>query len=130
MQLYKNQVIICFVICGVIGSFYYYINFLGIWQIERKEVKEIESVKLQFYKYNIFVPNTSISEPILMSILQEMQLHNFTEQDIVKLEYINRIIDVTKKIYQEKNITSINNEESFSNIAVMDNEDNYVSLVT
>lgn len=88
-----------------------------------------ESVGLTFYGYNIFVPYNSSLGTILLKNLQEIKVYNFTKNDILRPDYIYRIADITQKVVQEQNISAEYHEGSFSNIAVMDTHDNYVSLV-
>lgn len=92
--------------------------------------KVSDTEKLKFLNYNIFVPNDL--RPILYRLLQVIAEQNFTKNDTNTSDYISRLIKVVQMVYhQEQNIsTTTDHEGTFSGVAVMDTEDNYVSVVT
>lgn len=92
--------------------------------------KVYEAGKLKFMNYNVIMPNDSSLTPMMQRILQIIGQHNFTKDDTKKSDYIFRLIEVVQKVYQEQNSIMTYYEGTFSDVAVMDTEDNYVSVVT
>lgn len=88
-----------------------------------------EGKKLKFSGYNVFVPNNHSMATMLPKTLHEIGEHNFTKRDSLKSEYIYRLAQITQRIHQQQNLSSKYHEGTFSNIAVMDTQDHYVSLV-
>lgn len=62
--------------------------------------------------------------------LQDIKKYNFTQKDAIKPEFTYRIAETTQLIYEELNITKKFHRGTSTNVAVIDLNDNYVSLVT
>ncbi|XP_065169561.1 glutathione hydrolase 7-like [Atheta coriaria] len=82
-------------------------------------------------EFNICVPNAPSIGPELLMNMQRIGQNNFTKMAAVQdAEYYYHIGETTKLLYEDLNITSNYHEGTSSNIAVIDKDDNYVSLVT
>ncbi|KAJ8917180.1 hypothetical protein NQ315_012672 [Exocentrus adspersus] len=97
--------------------------------IQRKQPVLSQALKSSFNNYDVYVPNTPIG-PALVSNLKKMESFNFTEKDTAKPEYTYRLVEATQDTYAEYNISDRFHEGTSSNVAVIDMNDNYVSLVT
>lgn len=76
------------------------------------------------------MPNTPSIGPLLLVNLQDIKKYNFTEKDADKPEFVYRIAETTQIIYDELNVTRKFHRGTSTNVAVIDLNDNYVSLVT
>lgn len=85
------------------------------------------AIKSTFHNYDVFVPSLESIGPILLVNLREIEEYNFTQTDS---QSAKKIVDSTLKIYGEFNVSTKFHEGTSTNIAVMDMDDNYVSLVT
>ncbi|XP_017786639.1 PREDICTED: gamma-glutamyltransferase 7-like [Nicrophorus vespilloides] len=104
-------------------------DLISFITLENTPLKTV-SLSGRFQDYNVYVPNSPSIGPDLLKILQMIDQHNFTTLDTVKPEYYYRLAEITKEIYTERNITTNFHEGTSSNVAVIDKDDNYVSLVT
>ncbi|XP_066145346.1 glutathione hydrolase 7-like [Euwallacea fornicatus] len=86
-----------------------------------------QAVKSTFHGYDVFVPSVESMGPVLLVNLREIEKYNFTE---VNVDTTKKIFETTLNIYQEFNIGARFHEGTSTNVAVMDLDDNYVSLVT
>ncbi|XP_050309798.1 glutathione hydrolase 7-like [Anthonomus grandis grandis] len=87
---------------------------------------QMQAIKSSFHNYDVFVPASETIGSVLLVNLREIEEYNFTK---VNTEAVKRILDSTLKTYNEFKVTSRFHEGTSTNIAVMDMEDNYVSLV-
>lgn len=86
-----------------------------------------EAVKTNFHNYNVFTSNHPSMGPLLSLILQYIDHSNMTHTE--NHEQIYYIPHIIQTIYGEYNVSEIFHEGTSTNIAVMDLEDNYVSLI-
>ncbi|CAG9772957.1 unnamed protein product [Ceutorhynchus assimilis] len=93
----------------------------------RNQPIETQAIQSTFHNYNVFVPSQDSIGPILLVNLREIEEYNFTQLNVAATK---KILETTLKIYQEFNVSSKFHQGTSSNVAVMDLEDNYVSLVT
>lgn len=88
----------------------------------------LHTLKVPFRNYNIFMPNFPASGPILSAVLRYMESNNVTH--VNTLDYIYYFPHIIRTVYEDFNITNTFHRGTSTNIAVMDLDDNYVSLVT
>lgn len=67
---------------------------------------------------------------ILFFNLEHIRELNFTKNNINEIDYIFNLANITKTVYTKYNVLSRFHQSTISNIAVMDSNDLYVSLVT
>lgn len=89
-----------------------------------------EALKLTFMDYDVYVPNFPTAGPILSIQLQHIEAMNFSQDDTKKPIYMYRLGELTQAVYTELNISRKFHQGTSSNVAVMDMNDNYVSVVT
>ncbi|KAK5650465.1 hypothetical protein RI129_001494 [Pyrocoelia pectoralis] len=94
------------------------------------ELLESLAAVSKFKNYNIFVPATSEIGSTLMSNLQQLDHFNFSASELLKPSYVSTIAQVTKNGYDNLNTMGQYYEGTSSNVAVMDLNDFYVSIVT
>lgn len=97
---------------------------------EQNQPMESQSLGSTFKYYNIFVPGSSAIGVALLINLQHIDNINFTAENTVNPEYIYRLAEITETTYNDLNITTKFYHGTSSNVAVMDLNDLYVSLVT
>lgn len=97
--------------------------------IQQKQPILSQALKYTFNNYDIYVPNTPVGSS-LISNLGEIEKFNFTKEDSIKPEYVYRLLETTYNTYTEQNITEHFHEGTSSNVAVIDLNDYYVSLIT
>jgi len=85
------------------------------------------AINLNFRGFNIFVPDGPSPGPELLQNLRRIAYLNVTSED-VKAELLYRVAEITQASYDSLNISSRFHEGKATNIAVMDKDDNYVSL--
>lgn len=88
-----------------------------------------QALKLKFRNYNVYVPDHQTSGPVLLINLHHIEYMNFTLKDTVNPEYIYRLAEITKITYSDLGVPQHFYQGTASNVAVMDLDDNYVSLV-
>ncbi|XP_076260685.1 glutathione hydrolase 7-like isoform X2 [Rhynchophorus ferrugineus] len=86
-----------------------------------------QGIKSTFHNYDVFVPSLESVGPMLLVNLREIEEYNFTK---LASDSIKTILESTLKVYQEFNINDKFHEGTSTNVAVMDLDENYVSLVT
>lgn len=98
---------------------------------ELNETAFVESVvATKFMNFDIYVPQTDATVgQFLVNALNIFQTMNLSETVFSDPVYAHELVDVVQ-YYQHKNENSTFHEGTISNIAVMDTNDNYVSLVT
>lgn len=89
-----------------------------------------EALKLTFMDYDVYIPNFPTAGPILSILLQHIEALNFSQTDTNKPIYMYRLGELTQAVYTELNISKKFHQGTSSNVAVMDMNDNYVSVVT
>lgn len=89
-----------------------------------------QAVKFTFNDYDVYIPNMPSIGPLLISNLKEIERYNFTKEDSAKPEYVYRLVATTQNTYAKQNISERFHEGTSSNVAVIDLNDYYVSLVT
>lgn len=106
--------------------------FLALYSYIREEGGPTltQSLKLKFRNYNIYVPDHQTSGPVLLINLHHIEYMNFTLKDTIHPEYIYRLAEITKITYSDLAVPQNFYQGTSSNVAVMDLDDNYVSLVT
>lgn len=91
---------------------------------------EYTSTVSQFKEYSVFVPeNSEIALPLFAN-LQKINSTNVTIPDTAKPPHVLKFVEVTKRTYDEYKIVEKFYKGTSSNVAVMDLNDNYVSLIT
>ncbi|XP_018572729.1 glutathione hydrolase 7-like [Anoplophora glabripennis] len=98
--------------------------------IQQKQPVLSQALKFTFSNYDIYIPNAPLIGPSLISNLKEIEKFNFTKVDSIKPEYVYRLVEMTQNTYAEQNIKDRFHEGTSSNVAVVDLNDYYVSLVT
>lgn len=91
-----------------------------------KSVAEMVS----FHSYNVFVPSSPSVGPELMAILRYIEAYNFTHEDLLSPEYNYKLVQEIQSVYLDYNLTAKFHEGTASNVAVIDNDETYVSIVT
>ncbi|CAH0552955.1 unnamed protein product [Brassicogethes aeneus] len=87
-----------------------------------------QSIKTVFNNYDIYVPGSSSIGPSLIKNLEKIE--NLEHSGVSSAEYIYRVADITENSYNDLNITTNFHLGTSSNVAVMDLDENYVSLIT
>ncbi|KAL1506156.1 hypothetical protein ABEB36_005570 [Hypothenemus hampei] len=85
-----------------------------------------QAVKSTFHKYNVYVPSLESIGPVLLVNLREIEEFNFTD---VNVGTTKGIIQTTLKTFDEFNVTAKFHEGTSTNVAIIDLNENYVSLV-
>ncbi|KRT83161.1 hypothetical protein AMK59_4588, partial [Oryctes borbonicus] len=92
-------------------------------------IKNEETTKRLFKNYNIFYPKSQNIGEVLLSNLENVRKSNVTEEEIGNVDYIYNLANITRNTYDEYNVWSQFHQGTVSNIAVIDLNDLYVSLV-
>lgn len=85
---------------------------------------------MNFYDYIVYMPNILTAGPVLSSLLYNINNINITYNDSLKPEYVYRLAKEVQTVYKEYNVSNNFHQGTSSNVAVMDLNDNYVSVVT
>lgn len=91
---------------------------------------QTQAIKSTFYHYNIYVPNIPSIGPVLLVNLQHIEQMNYTLSDIKKPEFVTMIADITEAVYESLNVSMEFHNGTSSNVAVIDMDEEYVSLIT
>lgn len=100
-------------------------NFLST----KQELKRNNAIKYTFDRFNIYVPNWPSGGPLLIMNLGYLSKMNFTNNDISETQF--KLAKLMLEMYEQLNITNDNfHQGTSSNVAVIDDDDIYVSLIT
>ncbi|CAH1119072.1 unnamed protein product [Phaedon cochleariae] len=88
-----------------------------------------EATKVKFGNFDVFLPNDNTSAALLAFALKELDSQNNSKLISTKEENIYRLAEITKNIFTT-NFSEPLHEGTVSNIAVIDKDENYVSMVT
>ncbi|XP_060527176.1 glutathione hydrolase 7-like isoform X2 [Cylas formicarius] len=89
------------------------------------------AIKSTFYGYNIYVPGVETVGPALLDNLKEIEKYNFTDAAGAPVpQRFHALVDATLGTYKKFNLSTSFHQGTGSNVAVMDSDENYVSLVT
>ncbi|XP_031335347.1 glutathione hydrolase 7-like isoform X2 [Photinus pyralis] len=94
------------------------------------EPLQSSAVISKFKNYNIIMPGSSVIGTTLLLNLQQIDHLNFTTGDVAKPIYVSTMAQITKMAYAKLNAMEKYYEGTSSNVAVMDLDDFYVSVVT
>lgn len=83
-----------------------------------------------FNKYNIFVPNVPSIGPELALVMQQIEKFKFSLEDTKKTRFFYTMAEKMRIIYADLNIGAKFHEGVSANVAAVDKEDNYVSLIS
>ncbi|CAG9856985.1 unnamed protein product [Phyllotreta striolata] len=79
--------------------------------------------KIEFARYNVFAPHEDV---FIEEALREIGKTNYTERDVNSFDFISK----TARLVESFHENGTYHEGTISNVAVMDTDDVYVSLVT
>ncbi|GLV44185.1 uncharacterized protein CBL_12519 [Carabus blaptoides fortunei] len=105
-------------------------NHLKEHLLSKTELEKTKSLKTTFHNYNIYVPDSPTTGPLLALNLQHVNNISFTDSDVPKPEYMYRLAELLQQLYADKDIVDNFHEGTSSNVAAVDLDDVYVSLVT
>ncbi|KAL3277169.1 hypothetical protein HHI36_012521 [Cryptolaemus montrouzieri] len=91
---------------------------------------EIDAYKFQFKRHSIYVPNVPSIGPMLSILLQQIEKLNFTLEDSKSTLYHYKMGEITQIVYKDFQVGYKFHEGTSSNVAVVDKNENYVSLIT
>ncbi|XP_023018202.2 glutathione hydrolase 7 isoform X2 [Leptinotarsa decemlineata] len=101
-------------------------NFLN--EMNRPQITQANQVT--FNKHYVFVPSSTSIGPLVGSALNKIAKLNFTKEESQQPEYLYHLADISKTMFIENQMDLKFHHGTFSNVAVIDKDDKYVSLVT
>ncbi|KAG5896486.1 hypothetical protein JTB14_005865 [Gonioctena quinquepunctata] len=93
---------------------------------DENKPNNLEADQILFSNHHIYVPQGTTIGPLVGHTLGEIQ--NSTKRKSNKSEYIYNLAEISRNIQSLPGVKF--HEGTFSNVAVIDKDDNYVSLVT
>ncbi|XP_018328095.1 glutathione hydrolase 5 proenzyme-like [Agrilus planipennis] len=99
--------------------------------IPRQNQPEITTTaNMTFQYYNIFVPGGISEGPVLLHTLKRFQQENLTNSNsTIESEFIPKIAKINKMVHDELNMSDTFFKGTSTNVAVIDDNDLYISLV-
>lgn len=95
----------------------------------KHELQRNIAIKYSFDNFNVYVPSSPSGGPLLLMNLKHLSELNFTNLDPSETQF--RLARLMLNMYEQLNITNDNfHQGTSSNVAVIDNDDIYVSLIT
>lgn len=90
----------------------------------------MQAVRFAFDKYNIYVPSAPSAGSNLLANLQHVSEENFTTKDVGKPDYVSALAYIIGTNHYNFNVSGEFYNGTSSNVAVMDTNEQYVSLIT
>lgn len=116
---------------GRYKEYWTFILFVDLYKEVKtiREIKKIESVKETFRNYNIYYPKSQNIGETLLSTFKLIENLDITKEDVNEVPYVFKLANVTQYAYNKFNHLNQFHQGTISNVAVIDTNDVYVSLV-
>lgn len=107
-------------------------SVLEFEQIFREDNLPLQSqaIKTNFNGYNIYVPSSPSIGPALLVNLQHIAQMNYSLADLTKPLFFTSLASVTEAVYKTLRLGKTFHNGTSSNVAVIDTNEQYISLIT